>query len=450
MKILLVVHTFLPKYIGGTEVCVFELAKEFIRKGHKVIVFCTDPLSSKKEGVIDSVKYRGIDVIAVNKNIKMNLSFSDTYSDNKVILPFSKIIESFKPDVIHYHHFMHLSIEMVNIGKKYKIPQVYTLHDFWLQCIMHQRITTRGELCRSFDEEKCSQCLSDIMNVGSLEDTPFDLKELMKSPNKSKFIGIALKKLYSRNLCKLKFIKNKGTYLSIIKQRNISIRKAISKIDLLIFPTKFLYHEFLLWEIKPNKFILSSDGIDTKKFLNFKRMKSNEVSFGYIGSIVKNKGLDMILKAWPKLDKGNYSLKIYGGLSVDKKYSQYILNLSKNLKNIKFLGTFPSDKISEVYSKIDVLIVPSRWFENAPLVIRNALQTKTPIIAVNLGSIPELVFDGKNGKLYGNEDLKGLISQMNYFIKNPNIIDTMIGNFSKQKSIEKNAEELLSSYKSIN
>ena len=127
MKILLVVHTFLPKYIGGTEVCVFELAKEFIRKGHKVVVFCADPLSNKREGMINSHKYQGIDVITVNKNIKTYLSFSDTYSDNKVIPPFSKIIESFKPDVIHYHHLMHLSVEMVSIGKKYKIPQVYTL-----------------------------------------------------------------------------------------------------------------------------------------------------------------------------------------------------------------------------------------------------------------------------------------------------------------------------------
>ncbi len=449
MKILLVVHTFLPKYLGGTEICTYELAKKYISLGHKVVIFCTDPLSHNTQLSVIESYYQGIKIYTVPKNINGYKKFSNTYSEKKVLKPFKSLLKNFKPDIIHYHHLMHLSVDLVELAKISRIPQILTLHDFWFQCLTHQRITTRGDLCTNFTIEKCSQCLSDILNSGPIENTTFSIKNFLKNENKLNYIANTFKKIYHRNSGKLSYISYKDKYVQMVVSRNDSMKTLFSNLDLLIYPTKFLFDQFANWHINQKKNILSADGINTDIFSNFKRVPSETIRFGYIGSIIPTKGLDMILKAWPKLISGQYNLKIYGNLDTDKKYSGDILNLAKNLTNIKFYGTFSPEKISEIYAEIDVLIVPSRWFENAPLVLRNALHTKTPVIAVNLGSIPELVTRNKNGLLYENEDLDGLIQQMDYFITHPDKISKMINNFPVQKSINENVSELLGYYKQL-
>ena len=131
MKIILVVHTFLPKYLGGTEVCTFELAQKYTKLGHDVVVFCSDPLSRNSNlPVIESI-YKGIKIYSVPKNITKYKYFSNTYQEKKVLKPFLNLLKDFKPDVIHYHHLMHLSIKMIDEALAHKIPQVLTLHDFW-------------------------------------------------------------------------------------------------------------------------------------------------------------------------------------------------------------------------------------------------------------------------------------------------------------------------------
>jgi glycosyltransferase involved in cell wall biosynthesis len=443
MNILIVVHTFLPKYVGGTEVCAFELASELKKKGNKILILTTDPLINNKKINTTKNSYKDIDVITINKNIRKYKSFSETYKDDNTLKIFKKILNDFKPDIIHYHHLMHLSIDFVQIAKKANIPQVITLHDFWTQCLTHQRITTTGNLCTNFSVNKCSHCLSDILNSGPLINTTLSLKYFLKNKNKLKYLISAIKKIYYRSANKLFYLSNHDKYIKIVKSRNCGMKTILSQMDLVIFPTKFLSHEFLKWNSGISKNILSNDGINTKVFEKFKRLPNKTLRFGYIGSIIPTKGLDMVLRAWPKLAIGNYSLKIYGNLETDKKYANNILNLAKNLKNIKFYGNFSPENISKIYSEIDVLIVPSRWFENAPLVIRNALHTKTPIIGVNLGSISELIINNKNGLLYENEDLNGLIKQINHFILDKKLISKMKTNFPHQKSIEENAKELL-------
>lgn len=449
MKILLVVHTFLPKYVGGTEVCTYELAKKFTSLGHEVIIFCTDPLSHNIQLQVIESYYCGIKIYTVPKNISKYKNFSNTYLENRVISPFNNLLTEFKPNIIHYHHFMHLSIEMADLGKKLKIPQILTLHDFWFQCLTHQRITTRGKLCKSFSEEKCSRCLSDIMNSGPLTNTTFSFKDYMENDHKCKYLLDIAKKVYQRNFGKLIYSTNKNQLVKMVDVRNKYMKSLFTKLDLLIFPTKFLYDQFSNWKINSDKSILSSDGINTEIFKKTKHILGKTIRFAFIGSIIPTKGLDMILKAWPKIKKGGYNLKIYGSLQTDKKYSSTIVHLAKNLQNITFCGTFEPGKVADIFSDIDVLIVPSRWFENAPLVLRNAMHTKTPVIAVNLGSIPELVTPGKNGLLYENEDLDGLIRQMNYFITHPKAISQMKDNFPPQKSIGTNATELLSYYRKL-
>src|SRR4030095_6515994 len=63
------------------------------------------------------------------------------------------------------------------------------------------------------------------------------------------------------------------------------------------------------------------------------------------------------------------------------------------------MGRFQREHVAEVYSQFDVLVVPSLWLENSPLVIHEAFMTRTPVVRAGTGGIANLVQHGENGLL---------------------------------------------------
>jgi glycosyltransferase involved in cell wall biosynthesis len=125
------------------------------------------------------------------------------------------------------------------------------------------------------------------------------------------------------------------------------------------------------------------------------------LNFGFIGTLSQAKGIEWLIDQYLKLDI-NATL-IIGGRG-DESYERKIKEKSKGA-NIKFLGFVDSQ---EFYSKIDVLIVPSIW----PDTFRVAYEysaNNIPVIASNIGGLPEIIKDGVNGLLcdVNNEDSLG-------------------------------------------
>lgn len=440
MKILLVTHTFLPHYVGGTEVYTYQLANEF-SKTHAVSIFSSDPLSHTNNYKIIETLYKNLNVFYLKKNISRYRTFETNYNDEKVIRPFKHLIKTLKPDIIHYQHLMHLSVNLIKIGKSFGIPSVLTLNDFWFQTMLFNRITSQNKLILHYSDEEATK---DLANLFRLQFYISTRQRRFKHLNFLKYCFRFLKKIYNKLLFNITFEANKDIYFEMVRQRSNLMRKNLALADMVIFPTLFLFQEFCQWGIKVKKSIISSHGVNVGLFNNFKRSKSNHLRFGFIGSIIPAKGLDVLLKAWIKVAKPSVQLNIYGDLKTDKKYAKKIMDLSKKVTRVFFKGPFPSNKIADVFSEIDVLIIPSRWFENAPLVLRNALLSKTPVIATNLGSLPELIKEKNSGLLFENEDTDDLSDKINFIINNPKVLESF--KFPKQKTIEENAQELTDIY----
>lgn len=439
MKILLVTHTFLPKYVAGTEVYTYGLAKEF-GKNNTVDIFTTDPLNKHNDYRIIKTNYDDLIVYSLRKNIKENHTFENTYNDPKTIKPFKKLLTEIKPDIIHYQHIMHLTPDLIKVGHSLKIPQIITLNDFWFQTMLFNRITSQEKLMLNYSDEGAASDLANIFGVGFF--SPF-----RKSIDTRKLIKSIVKKIFYKIFGKIIYFFEKREYLEKIKLRNSLMRKSLETADLVIFPTVFMYQEFTKWGFKAKKAIISSHGINTEIFKHTNKTKNSVLRFGFIGSIIPSKGLDILLKAWSKVSGPNIQLKVYGNLDTNKKYKKEIMKLRKNCKNIKFLGTFFPNKIAYVFSEIDVLIIPSRWFENAPLVLRNALVSHTPVIATNLGSLVELVKERDSGLLFENENADDLAEKINIIINDRGALSSF--KFPKQKNVEENAEELNKIYKNF-
>jgi glycosyltransferase involved in cell wall biosynthesis len=197
--------------------------------------------------------------------------------------------------------------------------------------------------------------------------------------------------------------------------------------------------------------IFLRQGLANTPLLPVKKSASSRLRVGYIGQIAPHKGVHLLVEAFRKLEgvSSQAQLKIYGDVQQFPDFYQRLQNMANNHQHIQFLGTFDNRRISEIYREIDVLVVPSIWYENSPNVILEAFAHQTPVITSNLGGMAELVTDQKTGLLFKPQDSDDLAKQLHSVIRNPKLLIEMEKNIFPPPTLEAEMNQLLQVYQSI-
>ncbi|MEW6235578.1 MAG: glycosyltransferase [Candidatus Omnitrophota bacterium] len=161
MKILMVIHDFLPIHQAGSELYCFHLGKALQQLGHDVRLFYSEidhaaPNYSTRRGTCDGLPFLEI----VNNH--SFASFEETYSNPAVEAAFASWLDEFQPNAAHFHHLWNLSFGCVRLCREWGVPVVFTLHDYWLTCPRGggQRFRGEGRLCHDVDAHLCAECIS--------------------------------------------------------------------------------------------------------------------------------------------------------------------------------------------------------------------------------------------------------------------------------------------------
>ena len=117
--------------------------------------------------------------------------------------------------------------------------------------------------------------------------------------------------------------------------------------------------------------------------------------------------------------------------------------------NIIFKGSYDNNNINQVLSEIDVLIVPSTWLENSPLVIQEAFLAGIPVVTSDIGGMKELVTDNVNGFLFEAGNTKSLKECLLKIINNPTLLNDLSVSNKNVRDIEEDADFVCDVYKSI-
>jgi len=440
MKILKVVHTFLPDFYGGTEVLVNNLCERLSRKNKLDLFFC-NPLAKTPDYSIKKKQFKGFIGWEVQKNIHKYKKFEETYLDKKIEEVFRLKLEELKPELVHFHHLIHLSANLPNIAKEFNVPVVLTLHDFWFQCLSIKRVNLKGEMCTSIKAEECSACIKRKHQSNLFE------KLLVGRLNNKSILNV-LKKVYLLKEDLSKKVFNNEKKIEIIRKRNDTLLKALNSCDVIIAPTKYLFNEFKEWGVNSDKLMYLADGIEDKYFKNIEKSQSNKFRFAFIGAIVPEKGLHVLIDAFNKINNPDILLYVFGSLDCDKRYSKEIKEKCGLNERIIFKGTFPPTKIGKIFRSIDCLVLPSIWMENSPLVVKNALLAKTPVIASDIPGVQDDINNNENGLLFeikNDQDLKDKMLQM---IKKNNYL-RIKGNIKSPKTVKDNVMELEGIYNKL-
>ena len=400
LNILFVSHNFPPEHFAGVENYTYQLAKGMAKYGHQVSVFYPNIRFGQDKVKLEKSKYDNLTIYKIF--VKNNNDIISHIKNHEIEELFSNLINKNIFDIIHFQHTYHyLPFSLIEIAKDKKIPVCITLHDFWFMCLRtHMFIENKKKICSGPESaEKCVKCV--------FEDTT-----------------IYMEKERCQALTKL------------LEYRCKYIRKLFKEVDIIAAPSQYLFYKYTSYNLGLNNIEILPLGIKPVEICR-RNNNRNNINFGYIGSIQKLKNIEYLVDEFVTL-KGNSKLIIRGnGL---KKSIEELKSKIKFFDNIDYKGPYSPTELPQILSEFDVLIVPS-YIENYPLVVREALSAKIPVIASNVGGIPEIITHMENGILF-NPKIKGeLKKHLINIVRKPELIKNLKKNIKVPKTINEEVKE---------
>ncbi|WP_297535669.1 glycosyltransferase family 4 protein [Thermococcus sp.] len=416
MKILLVTSGYPPERLGGAGFYVKYLAEE-LSKRHEVHLFI--PSKRGDEWVEGSIHVHAVRPV---KSYLSAVLIERTYRNPEIEKKFKELVECLKPDVVHFHNLWAFRTAFLPvIAKEAGSATVQTLHDYWFICPINIMSYKKQRPCEGPSPEKCSTCWNHVIS---------EYLEQRKIP-RLLFDGIL--KIFNRP--------------NGFELRLRTLIEILNSMDAIIAPSKFLRNMFVKAGVDDSRLYHIPNGYPHEIFKGFQKNKdTNKLVFGFVGVPSYQKGTHVAVKAVRAIKGGDFEFRIYGG-GGRREYLSELMKLSRGDDRIRFMGKF--DSVVEPYSKIDVLLFPSLWYENCPLVLAEASLTGTPVIASNLGAIPEFVHPGINGFLFTPGSWEELSHLMKGFIENPELVDKLSNPAFVPDDMPEHAKKILKLYESL-
>lgn len=386
MNITYIVHQFYPECWTGTEKFVLRVSLMMQKAGHRVSVItyglCKDSCFNRNIGDIlyKEFNYEGIRVIALrHKRAPKNLDIS--LGDGSMNDIAKYLLSTEKPDIVHIGHPMRVN-EIAIVAKSFNIPYIITLTDFWMLCPKTILIDSGGNLCSGPSEGKvCAQYCPEYSS-------------------------------------------------SFITHRLTTAKSILLEAQKIISPSNFLgsifKEEFRELDIEVIEYGISHNVIKNNK----KYKKGDALIFCYAGSLSHHKGVHVLMEAFKKIRSQNIALRIFG-TGADPLYFNKLLSMAKGDPRIKFGGVFPKEKVGDILSDVDVVVVPSLWYENCPHIVLEALVCRTPVVISSMAGMPEYIKDDITGFTFSRGNRDGLKEILEKIVDNPTILNDVKENMKR-------------------
>jgi glycosyltransferase involved in cell wall biosynthesis len=444
VRILFAAHQFFPEHYAGTEVLTLGLARELRARGHEPYVFAAKrsiPVNDIQPGEIEDYEYSGIPVRRVGRPREgLSRSYHLDYRNEAMAQCAREYVREVRPDVVHAMHLQGLSASVVPAFKESGVPVVYTATDFWTVCPVVDLRRHDGVMCRGPDLAHCPRCIMS-RHPGSRVKRVLDL-----TPNAAlRVVGNLSRTRLADRSFPLRQIRN-------LEERPGSIRQRMKLVDRIIAPTELARDLLVANGIGDSNMEVSHYGIDTSDIVKAPRNRNAPppLRVGFIGTLGPHKGCDLLIRAFkmlpPELDA---TLTIYGNLERFKSFVEELRGLIGDDERITLAGVFSPERIGHVLSGTDVLVVPSRWYENTPLVVYSAFAAGTPVVATDLGGLSEVVRHEGNGLLFELESVEGLARQLRRLGEEPGLLGRLRDGIGPVKTVEENVDELERLYEAL-
>lgn len=281
---------------------------------------------------------------------------------------FQRIIKKIKPEMVHFHNINWLTLSLIYVVSKFKIPTVLSIYDYWYFCPLGMLSTAAEKKCRKFHGTHCIKCL----------------------PNKFIFIQWLLL-VFRKNL--FDFFMNKIDGFIVLSNSSKRILEEYGIPEEKIYIVEFISNVLTHRDNKKNSVNIDTVKLPEKEFMLF------------VGWIQYRKGVHIAIESMSYINRKFPELNLYiigHTPKWEQEYIAYIKDMVKRLKLehcIFILGKKPHNQVIEYVKKAKIVIVPEQWENMSPVIIIESMFLGKPVVAGNIGGIPEFIIDGETGIL---------------------------------------------------
>lgn len=338
MKVLIVNKFYYNR--GGDCVCSINLERMLRENGFDTAVFSMQYKDNIPTGYSDlfakEVEFSG----GLGNRLKAACRI---FGGESVKKSFAKVLERFRPDVVHFNNIhSYISPVVVEMAKKYGAKTVWTLHDYKLICPSYSCLHNKS-IC-----EKC---------VGG-----------------SKF-----------NVVKSRCMKGglPGSILAYLEAGYWNRDRLQKSTDVFVCPSRFMAGMMIKDGFDPLKLKVICNSVPKSMVENLEIRKERKPYYLYVGRLSKEKGVETLLSAAKNLP---YELKIAGGGPLFES-----LKSTYASDRIEFLGHLSPSEVKRYVAEAKFTVMPSECYDNNPLSVIESLCLGTPVVGAKIGGIPELV-----------------------------------------------------------
>lgn len=295
-----------------------------------------------------------------------------------------KLIRDTKPDAVYIlHEVNHLSPSIIRAAKKEGVRVVHRISDFFMFCPKYDF------LC---ENEICEACLHGHYKK-AIE------HRCVKGSKAGTILRVLAMKLYART-------------------------RVFDDVDRFICTCEFSKNKLIEGGIPAEKIICVPTFIDSSKVTP---CFENDKYFLFLGRMAHQKGTIYAIEAMKYLKDTEYVLKITGQISdseEDQEIWKYIQENGLESK-VVFTGFKHGKELEELISKATCIVCPAIWYENMPNTVIEAYAYGKPVVASRVGSLAEIVEDGKTGFLFEMKNSKDMADKLLQFVKDDMLSATL-------------------------
>jgi glycosyltransferase involved in cell wall biosynthesis len=388
LRILQVVHGFPPRENAGTEQYAAMLAARLTAAGHTVHTFA----ATMAPGRAMYSTVREADVTRIVNNVPGRETRHDG-ADPAIDRAFDKLRREFKPDLVHIQHVAGLS-STLPLGD---VPAVWTLHDGWAWCAsggLELRADVPERPCDG-PGAGCAACASAWLHDTAGVDQALSWAQRLARWIPADRLHRMWKSVPSPVRRGVLGQERRPVSVVQIQRRALAFQTLAGKCTM-VAPSRFLAERAEQHGLGHVRVI--PHGIEVPNPPR-SRAPAQDAPFVFLGTLARHKGPERVRAAWERAGRPA-PLRVHGPTGSDPAFV------------VENDGPLAHEDVAHTLASARALVLGSIWPENAPLVILEARAAGCPVIAPDIGGIPELVADGVDGWLYPAGDVAALAERM--------------------------------------
>ncbi len=410
------------------------MARWLMHNGHEVEVFAVEKVDEPSFHV-ETSQQDGITLHRLYYDIGAGDDpFHNSYNNPQIGAALRTILSKCHFDVVHLISGYLLGSQIIVTAKEMGFPVVVSPMEFWFMCARLNLMHATGKLCVGPEsDQKCMRCL--------MEDKRRYRRPAEVAPGvMNAFWAMAQHMPFTHDM------------IDAVTHRRVHLQQTLDSADLVICNSQFLIRKFEEFGFNTQNFHYIRQGLTTTS-LDQKpvSMAIDTLRLGYIGQIKQHKGVDLLIEAViALLDEGkNVSLDLWGDETETPEYTEQWKQHSAVYPAIRWNGRYVGAKVWDVIAGFDLLVVPSRWYENSPNVILEAFEMGRPALVTNLGGMAELVEHEKNGLVFDLNSTADLRHQIERLLSEPGLLKHLQDGIPSVKRIDAEMQEVVAQYERL-